>query len=76
MTDFEKRCYGMTEQEIREEYMQSLTARLSGQEMVVMGILSDCQHLMEMGDNREMVRKNLNVAKFILAEMMENREVA
>jgi hypothetical protein len=76
MTDFEKRCYGMTEQEIREEYMQSLTARLSGQEMVVMGILSDCQHLMEMGDNREMIRKNLNVAKFILAEMMENREVA
>jgi len=77
MTDFEKRCYGMTEQEIREEYMQSLTARLSGQEMVVMGILSDCQHLMELGDgNREMVRKNLNVAKFILAEMMENREVA
>ena len=41
-----------------------------------MGILSDCQHLMEMGDNREMIRKNLNVAKFILAEMMENREVA
>jgi len=76
MTDFEKRCYGMTEQEIREEYMQSLTARLSGQEMVVMGILSDCQHLMEMGDNREMIRKNLNVAKFILAEMMDNREVA
>jgi hypothetical protein len=77
MTEFERKCYGMTEQEIREEYMQSLTARLSGQEMVVMGILSDCQHLMELGDgNREMVRKNLNVAKFILAEMMENREVA
>lgn len=71
MTEFERKCYGMTEQEIRDEYMDSLTARLSGNEMVVMGILSDCQHLMEMGDNREMIRKNLNVAKFILAEMME-----
>ena len=73
MTEFEKRCYGMTEQEIREEYMQSITAKFSGLEMVVMGILSDCQHLMELGDNREMIRKNLNVAKFILGEMMEEK---
>jgi hypothetical protein len=73
MTEFEKRCYGMTEQEIREEYMQSITAKFSGLEMVVMSILSDCQHLMELGDNREMIRKNLNVAKFILGEMMEEK---
>jgi hypothetical protein len=73
MTEFEKRCYGMTEQEIREEYMQSITAKFSGLEMVVMGILSDCQHLLELGDNREMIRKNLNVAKFILGEMMEEK---
>ena len=35
MTEFEKNCYGMTEADIREEYLNSLTARLSGVEMVV-----------------------------------------
>ena len=37
----ELQCYGMTESDIREEYMNSITARLSGLEMVVMGLLSD-----------------------------------
>jgi hypothetical protein len=41
--------------------------------MVVMGILSDCQELGAM-NKTEMVRKQLNVAKFILSEMMESRE--
>jgi hypothetical protein len=50
--------------------MESLTAKLSGLEMVVAGILSDCQELGEMG-RTEQVRKQLNVAKFILFEMME-----
>jgi hypothetical protein len=62
--------FGMTEQDIREQYMESLTAKLSGLEMVVAGILSDCQELGEMG-RTEQVRKQLNVAKFILFEMME-----
>jgi hypothetical protein len=61
----------MTEADIREEYMQSITARFSGQEMVVMSILSDCQELIQ--DSNESVRKQLNVAKFILSEMMEAR---
>jgi hypothetical protein len=51
--------------------MQSITARFSGQEMVVMSILSDCQELIQ--DSNESVRKQLNVAKFILSEMMEAR---
>jgi hypothetical protein len=79
MTEFEKRCYGMSEQDIREQYMQSLTGSVSGQEMVVMGILSDCQELLGSGRLNgmpESIRKNLNIAKFILAEMMDNREVA
>jgi len=70
MTEFEKNCYGMTESDIREEYMNSLTAKFSGLEMVVMGILSDCQELGAMNQT-EMVRKQLNVAKFILGEMMD-----
>jgi hypothetical protein len=66
----EIQMFGMTEQDIREQYMESLTAKLSGLEMVVAGILSDCQELGEMG-RTEQVRKQLNVAKFILFEMME-----
>jgi hypothetical protein len=73
MTEFEKNCYGMTENDIREEYMESLTAKFSGLEMVIAGVLSDCQELL--GDENERVRKQLNVAKFMLFEMMKaNRE--
>ena len=74
MTNFETQCYGMTEQEIRDQYMNSLTAKFSGQEMVVMGILSDCQEMMAMGTgprSTEYVRQQMNVAKFILSEMLD-----
>lgn len=71
MTEFEKNCYGMTESDIREQYMESITARLSGLEMVVMGMLSDVQHMQEHGFNKEDIRMQLNRAKFILGEMME-----
>ena len=73
MTEFEKNCYGMTAEDIREEYMNSITARFTGLEMVVMGILSDAQELLAMG-NSEMARKQMNGAKFILSEMMEAKE--
>ena len=78
MTNFEKNCYGMTTQAIREQYMNSITARLSGLEMVVMGILSDAQELQSFGHAQalEQSRKNMNIAKFILSEMMEARETA
>jgi hypothetical protein len=75
MTEFETKCYGMTEADIRTQYMESLTARFSGLEMVVMGILSDCQELQAMGQS-EAFRKQLNVAKFILSEMMDARLTA
>ncbi len=65
MTDKEIAMFGMTKEDIREEYMESLTARLSGLEMVVAGMLSDCQELTAMGCSED-VRKQLNVAKFIL----------
>ena len=69
MTNFETQCYGMTEQAIREQYMDSITAKFSGLEMVVMGVLSDAQELLAMGRN-EASRKQMNIAKFILSEMM------
>ena len=77
MTDFEQKCYGMSTAAIREQYMNSITARFSGLEMVVMSILSDCQEMMAMGTGPrsvEYVRKQMNVAKFILSEMMDTKE--
>ena len=77
MTEFETKCYGMSEQAIRDQYMNSITARISGLEMVVMGIMSDCQEMLAMGAGPrsvEHVRKQMNVAKFILSEMMEAKE--
>jgi hypothetical protein len=75
MTEFEKNCYGMTTADIREEYMNSITARLSGLEMVAMGVLSDAQELMTFGHDQatDQARKNINIAKFILSEMMESK---
>jgi predicted membrane-bound spermidine synthase len=73
----ETKMYGMTEAQIRSQYMESLTAKMSGQEMVVMGILSDCQEMLSMGAGArsvEYVRQQMNVAKFILCEMMDNKE--
>jgi hypothetical protein len=70
MTEWEKNCYGMSEADIRKEYMNSITAKFSGLEMVAMGVLSDAQELLEM-DRKEAARKQMNIAKFILSEMME-----
>jgi hypothetical protein len=75
MTEFEQNCYGMSQEDIREEYMQSITARFSGLEMVAMGVLSDAQELLAMGRN-EAARKQMNIAKFILSEMMDARLTA
>ena len=77
MTDFEKNCYGMSEADIREQYMNGITARFSGLEMVVMGILSDVQEMQQMEYfTKDHIRKQLNVAKFILSEIMEAKQTA
>jgi len=83
-----KEMFGMSESDIREQYINSLTARLSGLEMVVAGILSDCQEELAAADKnefrdqnsfeskrRERIRKQLNVAKFILFEMMDLEKI-
>jgi len=69
----------MSEQEIRTQYMESITAKFSGLEMVVMGIMSDCQEMLAMGAGPrsvEYVRKQMNVAKFILSEMQDAKQAA
>jgi len=75
MTEFEKNCYGMSQSDIQERYMRGSTAKLSGLEMVAMGVLSDAQELLAMGHN-DAARKQMNIAKFILSEMMDQREAA
>jgi len=67
----ESRMFGMSKEDIREEYMNSITARCSGLEMVVASILSDVQEMSSMDYSDDAIRKQLNVAKFILFEMMD-----
>jgi len=77
MTEFESKCYGMSESEIKRQYMESITAKFSGLEMVVAGILSDTQEMLAMGagpGSVEYVRKQMNIAKYILSEMMTSKE--
>ena len=83
----ELQMFGMSTDAIREQYMESITAKLSGLEMVVAGILSDCQEELAIADKnefrnqdsyeykrRERIRKQLNVAKFVLFEMSDAKE--
>ena len=72
MTEFETKCYGMSAADIRSQYMQSITAKFSGLEMVAMGVLSDAQELLAMGHS-DAARKQMNIAKFILSECMDQR---
>ena len=68
--------YGMSESDIREQYMNSITAKFSGLEMVAMGIMSDCQEMLALGAGPrsvDYVRKQMNIAKFILSELMDQR---
>jgi len=85
MTEFETKAYGMSEQDIREQYMESTTAKHAGLEMVVSSILSDAQEILAFQSpdgwlkpvsprDADTARKQMNIAKFILAEMMEAKE--
>ena len=68
MTEFEAQAYGMTEADIRDEFLNSITMKLSGKEMVVASLLSDIQEMLEYGYEKNEIRQLLNVAKFILFE--------
>ena len=81
----EVQMFGMSEDAIREQYMNCFAAKYTGLEMVVAGILSDVQEMLAYpyaadavmeAAAKESVRKQLNVAKFILFEMMNQKEAA
>jgi len=80
MTEFEINCYGMSQDDIRKNYMTGGMVQLAGLEMVVMGILSDCQEMISLKnpsipspESDEYIRKQLNIAKFILAEQLQTK---
>ena len=75
MTEFEKQCYGMSQADIEQEYCNGLTARLSGLEMVAMGVLSDAQELMacNTAQTQNQARQQINIAKYILSKMLEEK---
>lgn len=79
----DERMYGMSEDSIRKVYIESPTAKLCGLEMVVASMLSDIQELICMkgadfmrDDLNERVRKELNIAKYILGEIMDEKRAA
>lgn len=72
MTDQEFQMFGMDEQSIHEQYINSTTTQLSGIEMTLASILSDAQHVLERGDS-DRARKYMNIAKYILGEMMDEK---
>jgi len=75
MTEFETKCYGISIAQIRSQYMHSITAKLSGVELVAMSVLSDAQELMSFGNDQstDQARKYINIVKFILSEILEAR---
>lgn len=78
MTEFEQKCYGVSAAEIRKHYINGITARRCGLEFVVMGLLSDAQELQTFGNAQalDQSRKNMNIAKYILSDMMDAKEAA
>lgn len=81
MTATDLTMFGMTKADIRDQYINSISAKLVGVEMVVMGILSDCQEMMARRNPTiphpnvdEFIRQQMNIAKFILGEMMTNKQ--
>ena len=76
MTEFEKNCYGISEAQIRREYLNGISAKLSGLEMTARGVLSDAQEMLSGGASKDAVRKQINIAKFILCEILESKQTA
>lgn len=75
--DRDIQMYGMSTEDIRIQYLESITAKFSGLEMVVMSIMSDCQEMLAMGAGPravEYVRKQMNIAKYILCIMQDRKE--
>ena len=70
MTHEEEMMFGMSKDQIEQEYIKSFTTMMTGIEMTVISILSDAQHVMEFGQH-DRARKMMNIAKYILSRELE-----
>lgn len=59
-------CYGCSVERLREIVEESLTFKLTGPEMLVMGMMSDAQEEISRGMT-EVARQTLNRAKYVLS---------
>ena len=75
MTEFESKCYGMSQDDIRNNIIDSITTKFACIEMTIMGILSDAQTMLEFDDS-DKARQYMNIAKFILAEQIQSNKKA
>ena len=66
MTEFEKNCYGMSAEDIKNQFFDSITFKLSGPGMIAASYLSDAQEVLE--GNPEAARQYINIAKLIMFE--------
>lgn len=66
---FDLQCYGMPEADVREDLTKQM--ELSGKNMLIMSMLSDAQHLIEVGA-KESARQLINRAKWALTELEPN----
>lgn len=69
MTEFEKDCYGCSEDVLVSHYSDYI--KMAGLEMFVGGILSDVQEMVERDYDKDEIRKTLNIAKFFLFRTMK-----
>ena len=75
MTQFERDCYGMSQDDIRNNIIDSITTKFACIEMTLMSVLSDAQTMLEF-DDPDRARKYMNIAKFILSEQIQSNKKA
>lgn len=70
MTNAEEQMYGISVDEIRQQYGWML--EMTGVEMSAISVLSDAQEVMER--NPERARQYINIAKFFLIDAMKRQQ--
>jgi hypothetical protein len=68
---FMETCYGCNINDLIDEIKRSMTYKASGKEMVLLSLLSDAQEML-VRDQKERVRKQLNIVKHLICELPVN----
>lgn len=75
MTEADAQMYGTDINQYMKSMTESMAYRYGGAGMIVAGILSDCQEMIEHKYDKHFIRKELNKAKHILFSAMQNEIV-